>query len=190
MYSPRIRKDLLFMLQEIKEAKQEPLATIVDSILRPQVLDLYNQFLSKGSYAEQMNIFQLQEPRRQPEPSIISSPADIYRLCRDMTGLVQERVDVLLLNTKNHVTARKTIFLGTLNASLMHPREVFAPAIEHRASDIVLVHNHPSGNPEASAEDIRATKELVKTGRLVQIPLLDHVIIGYGYCSLKELGHI
>ena len=190
MYSPRIRKDLLLMLEEVKEYRQEPLAKIVDGILRPQVLELYNQFLSQGSYAVQLNMFQLDEPHHQ-ETITIESPADIYKLCCDMIGLVQERVDVLILNTKNHMVVRKTVFLGTLNSSLTHPREVFALAIAHRASSIVLVHNHPSGAPEESAEDIRATKLMIGAGELVQIPLIDHVIIGNGYyTSLKEKGHI
>ena len=186
MNSPRIRKDLLLMLHEINESRQEPLARVVDELLRPQVVNAYNQFLARGSYAIQTNLLELKEPRREP-PTTILSPADIYEACIDMTSLQQERLDVLVLNIRNHLIVRKIVSLGTLNSSLAHPREIYATAIEYHAAAIVLVHNHPSGNPQPSAEDIRVTKQIAEVGELVQIPLIDHLIIGDGYwVSMKE----
>lgn len=90
----------------------------------------------------------------------------------------QEILCCLLLNHKNQLLGEKVISMGTVNSSLIHAREVFAPAIEKRASGIVLVHNHPSGNAMPSPEDLEITKRLKKVGKLVGIPLLDHLIIG------------
>ena len=89
------------------------------------------------------------------------------------------------------MVAESTIFEGTLNASVFHPREIFRFAIEESANSVVLVHNHPSGDPQPSQEDIRATKQLIEAGNQIGIKVLDHVIIGDGtFVSLKEEGHI
>ena len=107
-----------------------------------------------------------------------------------MTHLQQERLDVLMLDTKNNVMKRQMVFLGSLNASIIHPREIFAPATAHRAASVILVHNHPSGQTEPSTEDIAATKQVKKAGDIIQIPVLDHVIVGKSYTSLKEEGFL
>ena len=87
--------------------------------------------------------------------------------------------------------AESTIFEGTLNASVFHPREIFRFAIEQCANSIVLVHNHPSGDPQPSQEDIRATKQLIEAGNQIGIKVLDHIIIGDGiFVSLKEENFI
>ena len=94
---------------------------------------------------------------------------------------------MLGLDTKNKVIAKQQIFEGCLNASIVHPREVFRFAIERSTASIILVHNHPAGDPKLSSEDIRTTKQLRKAGEYIQIPLLDHVITGdRDYTSLKE----
>ena len=118
----------------------------------------------------------------------IYSPKDVYELLREeMRGLKQELLKVLLCDTKNQVEHVETVFVGSLNCSVIHPREIFKAAIRQSAASIIISHNHPSGDPAPSNEDIRATKEIHKAGALLQIPLLDHVILGDGsYVSLKE----
>lgn len=118
----------------------------------------------------------------------IGSPADVARIVMSsMRDLQKEELHVLCLDTKNRVTKQRRIFEGSLNASLIHPREVFRFAIEAAAASIILVHNHPSGDPAPSPEDIHATKQFVEAGKLLQISVTDHVIIGDGqYISMKE----
>lgn len=119
----------------------------------------------------------------------ISRPDDIYICCRDMALLREEHFVVLLLDTQNRLIKKVVVSKGILNASIAHPREIFAHAIENRAHSIVIVHNHPSGDTEPSDTDIDTTKRIEKAGDLLGIPLLDHVIIGNGYTSLKERGY-
>lgn len=98
-----------------------------------------------------------------------------------------EEVWVLMLNTKNHVIASQMVSTGTINAATSEPREVFQPAIHRLAASIIVAHCHPSGDCEPSREDERATMRLVQSGRLLAVPVVDHIIIGkYGSCSLKE----
>lgn len=120
----------------------------------------------------------------------ISSPKDVADLMMDsLRYLHQEHFIVLFLNTKNQVIGQETIFIGTLNSSLVHPREVFREGIRISAASIILVHNHPSGDPQPSKEDRDVTQRLVECGRLLGIEVLDHIIIGDGiYVSLKEKG--
>ena len=94
---------------------------------------------------------------------------------------------ILLLDTKNRVIKDETISIGTLNASVIHPREIFKSAIKESAHSIILVHNHPSGEPEPSHEDTEITEKLFDAGELLNIKVLDHVIIGKdNYYSFKE----
>jgi DNA repair protein RadC len=121
---------------------------------------------------------------------VIYSPEDIAKLLMtEMRWLQKEYFKILLLNTKNQVLASPIISVGSLNASIVHPREVFKEAIRCSAAAIILVHNHPSGDPSPSVEDISITKRLSEVGKLMDIAVLDHVIIGDGkYVSLKEKG--
>lgn len=120
----------------------------------------------------------------------ISNPADVATLMMaDLRYKKQEHFVVLILDTKNQVTAIETITIGTLNASLVHPREVFCRAIRKSANGIILVHNHPSGHPEPSREDHMLTERLSESGKIIGISILDHVILGDGnYYSFKEQG--
>lgn len=105
----------------------------------------------------------------------------------------QEYLCCLLLNHKNQLVGERVISIGTVNSSLIHAREVFAPAIEKRASGILLIHNHPSGNATPSPEDLEVTQRLKKVGKLIGIPLLDHLIIGknqYYSDSVKTVVHL
>jgi DNA repair protein RadC len=123
---------------------------------------------------------------------VIRSPEDGAKyVMEDMRFLSQEHFVTIYLNTKNQVIHRKTIFIGSLNASIVHPREVFKEAIKRSAASIICVHNHPSGDPTPSREDIDVTKRLAECGRIIGIELLDHLIIGdQKFVSLKEKGYV
>ena len=126
---------------------------------------------------------------RNPGRPMISSPADVDRLLRGrIANLDRENFVVVLLNTKNEVIGTPLISVGTLSASLVHPREVFKPAIRASAASVVLAHNHPSGKVELSSEDREVTRRLVESAKILGIEVLDHVIVGDGYYSMKEHG--
>lgn len=98
---------------------------------------------------------------------------------------------VLMLNTRKRVRGHQLVSFGTMDTILVHPREVFRVAVICGAAGIVLMHNHPSGEPQPSEADIKVTHDLVRAGQLIKIDVVDHVIIGRGkHCSLRELGHI
>jgi DNA repair protein RadC len=120
----------------------------------------------------------------------ISQPRDAANLLmEEMRYLKQEVLKVVLLNTKNAVILVKDISLGSLNSSIVHPREVFNEAVKRSCASIIVCHNHPSGDPTPSSEDINITHRLKECGKLLGIELLDHLIIGNGnYISLKEKG--
>ncbi len=124
------------------------------------------------------------------ERVVVRSPDDV---ARRMIPLLRDRRTeafiLLVLQTDNSLKAEIELTSGTLNASLVHPREVYKAAIDHSAASIIVVHNHPSGNPEPSAEDLAITRQLSEAGTIVGIPLRDHVIIaGSGYTSLADRG--
>ena len=120
----------------------------------------------------------------------IRSPADVgERLLPAMRHLEREELVVLLLNTKNVVTARRTVYAGNLAGSSVRVGEVYRDAVRRQAAAVVVAHNHPSGDPTPSADDLRITAELAEAGRLLDIELLDHVVIGAdGWVSLRSLG--
>ena len=121
----------------------------------------------------------------------IGSPQDVANLLMgEMAALDQEHLKVLLLNTKNEVLGIQEIYVGNVNTSVVRPAEVIRPAIRANAPSIIVVHNHPSGDPTPSPEDVSITKELVAAGRLLGVEILDHVVIGNGnrYVSLNEKG--
>jgi DNA repair protein RadC len=122
----------------------------------------------------------------------INSPEDVYRrIYPKMREQKKELFIELCLDTKNRVIKEETISVGSLNANIVHPREVFKLALAESAAHIIVAHNHPSGDPTPSREDIEITKKLVDTGTIMGITLLDHVIIGDGrHFSMKEAGHI
>ena len=123
---------------------------------------------------------------------VIHSPEDIFTHFRFLfEGLTAERFVVFILNGKNAVQAIEIISEGTLNASLVHPRETFRAAILGIGAAIIVAHNHPSGNPDPSREDIEITKQLTEAGKIIGIPVHDHLIItGSGYTSFAERGLI
>jgi DNA repair protein RadC len=116
---------------------------------------------------------------RGKKPKEIRGPDDVLALLgRKLRKEAREHFLVLLLNARHEVLGRETVSVGSLNASIVHPREVFKPAILCSAASLVLVHNHPSGDPEPSEEDLAITKRLVEAGELLGIGVLDHVIVG------------
>lgn len=124
-----------------------------------------------------------------PEESpCVENPYEVYMLVRaEYRGQKQEILKALLLNTRNQVLKSETISIGTFNTSVIHPREIYRVALRHNAASIILTHNHPSGSPEPSFDDIHITEQIAKVGKIIGIRLLDHVIIGNeNYISLRE----
>ena len=124
------------------------------------------------------------------EGRVIRSPEDVSDLLmEDMRYLDREYFKVILVNTKNRVISIETISIGTLSSSAVHPRETYKVAIKKSAAGIILVHNHPSGDPTPSRDDIEVTKRLEEVGKIIGIDIMDHVIIGDGkFVSLKTKG--
>jgi DNA repair protein RadC len=129
----------------------------------------------------------------QPEDRpVIREPRDVINLVHsEMAPLEQEHLRVLLLNTKNHVLAMRTVYQGTVNSSAVRVAELFREAIRVNAAAVIVVHNHPSGDPTPSPEDVRVTAEAAKAGQLLDIEVLDHIIVGGSqdrFVSLKQRG--
>ncbi|HVU09973.1 MAG TPA: DNA repair protein RadC [Phototrophicaceae bacterium] len=125
------------------------------------------------------------------ERPAIHSAADAARYLADMAYLAQEHVRVILLDSARRVIAAPTIYIGTINISVLRVAEIFREAITRGSASIILVHNHPSGDPTPSPQDIELTRALANAGRLLDIALVDHLIIGaQGYSSLRELGFL
>jgi len=139
-----------------------------------------------------MALFEL--GRRQSRANVLSkplnSPKDVFDyLSPRMSHLEQEHFVVLLLDSKNRVKKEETVFIGTLNSSSVHPREIFKSAIKESANAIIVAHNHPSGDPTPSEDDRRTTKKLMEIGKMMGVNLVDHIIIGkeqYGRVLFKH----
>jgi DNA repair protein RadC len=121
---------------------------------------------------------------------VIRSPQDVSNLLMDrMRFQTKEHFLTLHLDTKNQVIGEDTVSIGSLNASIVHPREIFKPVLKRSAASIICVHNHPSGDPTPSREDIDVTKRIVEAGKLLGIDVLDHIILGdHRFISMKEQG--
>lgn len=122
----------------------------------------------------------------------VTSPSIVYQLCKnEMTHLNQEHFVVLYLNSQKELIQKRTVFVGSLNVSVVHPREVFKWAVKYSAASIILVHNHPSGDSTPSKQDINVTQALMESGTVMGIDVIDHIIIGKGnFHSLKEIGYM
>lgn len=127
---------------------------------------------------------------RLPETGNIRNPRNVADMVMEQLRYLQkEHFVCLFLNTKNHIIAQETLSIGSLNASIVHPREVFRAAIKCGSASMICIHNHPSGDPTPSPEDISMTRRLCDAGEIVGIDVLDHIIIGDGeFISLKEQG--
>ena len=137
------------------------------------------------------------EQERREESPVLDNPATVVNFMRETNRLLSvESFQVLLLNTRKRLIRAEEISQGLLDTILVHPREVFRAAIVANAAGIVLVHNHPSGDPTPSDADIKVTRDLIRAGQLLKIEVVDHVIIGRAtaerakdYSSLRELGY-
>ena len=119
----------------------------------------------------------------------IRGPEDVAAVCKSLQRARREVFAILLLNARHEMMRRVTVSVGSLNASIVHPREVFKPAVLGSAASVVLVHNHPSGDAEPSEEDLSITRRLVQAGEILGIGVLDHVIVSKrGIVSLRERG--
>jgi DNA repair protein RadC len=120
----------------------------------------------------------------------VRAPRDVaQRLIPQMAGLEREELRVLQLNTKNVVLRQTTVYVGNVSAALVRVAELFRDAVRSHAAGVIVVHNHPSGDPEPSPDDLHLTAEAIAAGRLLDIPLLDHVVVARdGYVSLRDRG--
>jgi DNA repair protein RadC len=134
--------------------------------------------------------------REELEPELknfdIRDPESVVRAIRaSIKDKAKEHFKLILLNPRNKIIGISTISIGTLNASLVHPREVFKDAIKHSAASVVLAHNHPSGDPDPSEDDLTITKRLIEAGKILGVEVIDHIIIAKnGFLSFKEKGLI
>lgn len=120
----------------------------------------------------------------------IRAPSDAAHILMPTLGhLTQENLVVLVLDTRNRVVHQQTLYTGTINTSLCRIAEVFGVAMQHHAAGVIIAHNHPSGDPDPSPEDVALTRRLVEAGQLLEIPVLDHLVIGHNrFVSLRERG--
>jgi len=123
------------------------------------------------------------------EKPLLSSPQDVANQVQyKMAGLEQEELWVLLLDSRNRHMRTIQLYRGSLNSSSVRPAEIFKDAIRHNAASLIIVHNHPSGDPSPSPEDVNLTRMLIEAGEMLELPVLDHVIIGSrGTASIKAL---
>lgn len=145
-----------------------------------------SQIIALGELVRRINKLEITRGRQ------IVSPRDIAEvIMKDMVFLKQEVLKLIMLDTKNNIVGVKDVFKGSLNTSIVHPREIFKEALKKSSSSIIICHNHPSGDPTPSKEDINITIRLKECGKIMGIDLLDHLIIGNNkYISLKEKGII
>lgn len=125
------------------------------------------------------------------ERAQIKQPADAFMLCREMQVLEREEMRVLLLNQKNRVVGQQTVYQGSLHTTVVRVSELFQRAVRENCAALIVLHNHPSGDPTPSPEDAALTREIVKAGELLDIQVLDHLVVGSperGFVSMKERG--
>ncbi len=124
---------------------------------------------------------------QKPRPTL-RSPAEVHALlASELRGTARETFHALLLDGKHRLRRREQVSQGTLTSSLVHPREVFGPAVREAAAALIVAHNHPSGDPEPSEEDLAVTRRLVEAGKILGVPLLDHVVIGdRSFVSIRD----
>lgn len=126
---------------------------------------------------------------RAPNPVSIQKPTDILPLAAEIRAKKKEHFTAFYLNARNEIIHRELVSVGTLSASLVHPREVFKSAVEHSAAGVILAHNHPSGDPVPSEEDVKLTRRLVSAGLILGIEVLDHIIVtATEFASMKGSG--
>lgn len=143
--------------------------------------------LGKAKASQVFAVLELGNRLNTEKKTEILSANDVWNFCSDIRGLQRENFVVFYLDTQNCLIERQIISIGTLNSSLVHPREVFEPAISFHASHIIVAHNHPSGNLNPSIEDKKITERLVEAGKILGIEIIDHIILSKsGYLSFQE----
>ena len=147
--------------------------------------------MDTNSYTLEELLLMVEEKAREEKPERVTNAADAYKLLYDYTGKDREHFITITLDGANRPIQTHLIHIGTLNQSLVHPREVFRPAISDNAAGIIIAHNHPSGTLEASRADDAITDRLRDAGKLLGIELLDHLIITpEGYYSYSDEGKL
>lgn len=178
-----IANELLKSVDNLKELKM----LSISDLNKIKGVGLYKALILKAAFelGERMHLGSVDDKIQ------ISSPKDVADfMMGKMEHLTQEKFIALFLNSKNVIIKQKTIFVGTLNSSIMHPREIFSEAIKCASNAIIVLHNHPSGDVTPSNEDIKTTERLKKCGQVLGIDLLDHIIIGdHIYLSMVEEGY-
>jgi len=123
------------------------------------------------------------------EAVVIRKPEDVFKLLKEIGSYKKEHFIGLYLNARHQLIHKETISIGSLEASIVHPREVFEPALRHHAATLIAVHNHPSGEPDPSSKDLKINERLIKAGKILGIELIDHIIItSKAFTSLKDKG--
>jgi DNA repair protein RadC len=178
-------KDVLQLSREIVKNFENDFENItLDSLLKINGL-------GKAKASKIISAIELSRRYLIKQNTKITSPEQIYAELRDFKNKQQEYFIVITLDGANHIIEKRVVFIGTLNSSLVHPREVFADALTDRAASIIIAHNHPSGNLEASKEDINITNRLQDGAKLLGIDLVDHIIFSKdGFISLQEQGKL
>ncbi len=150
-----------------------------------EMLQLMRRFLAEAS-----RLYEIKTGKALSQALEIRRPQDAYEFLNlEMESLDQEQMRTIHLNTKNRIIGSPVIYQGTVNVTTIRIAEVFRPAIFDNATALIVCHNHPSGLPEPSPEDLAVTKELVRAGKLLGLDVLDHIIIGKGtFVSLKDRG--
>lgn len=191
-------KELLALIMGTKAESslcQELALLPLDRLLSMSAIELQQMGVSASVATRLEAIFQLfkklkNTPKRKSGERI-SSPGEVAKELAFIVNEEQEHLVVLLLDTKSNIKKTVVVSKGTINSSLVHPREVFKIAIRESAYSIIIGHNHPTGDPTPSPEDIEVTRVLSEVGKTIGIELLDHIIVGSkGYKSLKEMGVI
>ena len=160
-----------------------------DKISKANVEELKNTFgLGTAKACEIVACFELGKRLLNGKKAVLLlSPQDVWNELKDIRDNKKEHFVIFFLDTRNQEIKREIISVGTLNSSLVHPREVFEPAVKHLASHVIIAHNHPSGSSDPSEEDLNITKRLVESGKLLGIEVLDHIVVTpAGYFSFKE----
>lgn len=162
--------------KDIMEATKDDLKII--NGIGPEII---NKIIAIGEIAKRQVSYEVENK--------IGKPEDVYNICLDMINFEQEVGRIICLNTKNLVLAKIDLFKGGLNSATVDPRIIFKEAIKRNSANIIFSHNHPSGDPTQSKEDVDLTYRIKECGKILGIELLDHIIIGYNkYTSLKEKG--
>jgi len=180
-------QELLATLLGVKEGSIS-YGRLSDMVTAPMSIKGIGEKKSKKLYAIAEITRRLMQTVDRPE--VVHGPEDAaHYLMPTLKFETVEHFGVLILNTKNHIIANTVLTTGSLTASVVHPREVFREILKYPTASAIIYHNHPSGDPDPSHEDIAVTRRLVKAGNVLDIPILDHVIIGDNrFVSLKEKG--